>query len=204
MDAAGVLPQVTGVLVHDAWSPYDGFENADHQLCAAHLLRELVAVIDYHAAHDPPDSFWWAQQVLDALLVLIHDPGAAAGDVDAGVLAAQRHLIVVGAILGAQLLVAGKVGKKHRALARRVRDRVDDYLRFATVEGLPPDDNPAEREVRMVKVHQKVSGCYRSLAGATWFVRLRSYLATAVKQSRNGFGVLVDLFAGQAWMPATT
>ncbi|MCI1749380.1 MAG: IS66 family transposase [Acidipropionibacterium sp.] len=204
MDAAGVLPQVTGVLVHDAWSPYDGFGDADHQLCAAHVLRELIAVIDYHAAHDPPDSFCWAQQVLDALLVLIHDPDAAAGDVDAGVLAAQRRLIVDAAILGAQSLVAGKVGRKHRALARRIGARIDDYLRFATVEGLPPDNNAAEREVRMVKVHQKVSGCYRSLPGANRFVRLRSYLATAAKQSRNGFGVLVDLFDGHPWMPATT
>lgn len=173
-------------------------------MCAAHVLRELIAVIDYHAAHDPPDSFCWARQVLDALLVLIHDPGAAEGRVDTGVLATQRRLIVVGAVLGAQSGVAGKVGDKHRALARRISARIDDYLRFATTEGLPPDNNPAEREVRMVKVHQKVSGCYRTLPGANRFVRLRSYLATAAKQSRNSFGVLVDLFDGHPWIPATT
>ncbi|MCI1748286.1 MAG: transposase [Acidipropionibacterium sp.] len=79
-DAAGVLPSATGILVHDAWSPYDTFEDADHQLCAAHLIRELAAVIDHHSAHDPPDTFCWGRQVMDGLLVLIWDcwpPSAA-------------------------------------------------------------------------------------------------------------------------------
>ncbi len=62
----------------------------------------------------------------------------------------------------------------------------------------------AEREIRMVKIHQKVSGCHRALTGAVGFVRLRSYLATTTKHARNTYQVLVDLFNGQAWTPATT
>lgn len=204
MDAAGILPGCTGVLVHDAWAPYDTYEHVDHQLCCAHLIRELVAVADHHDAHDPPGAFCWARQVLDALLPLIRDPHAAAGQADPGLLEAGRRLIVDAARLGADSGVPGEVGAKHRALARRISARIDDYLRFATTPGLAPDNNAAEREIRMVKVHQKVSGCHRTLTGAEGFLRLRSYLSTATKQACNTYQVLGDLFNGQAWTPATT
>lgn len=204
MDAAGILPGYSGVLVHDAWAPYDTYDGLDHQLCCAHLLRELVAVIDYHDAHDPPGVFCWARQVIEVLLGLIRDPGAAAGHADPGFLAAQRRLVTDAALRGAETTAPGKVGAKHRALARRISTRIDDYLRFATTPGVPPDNNAAEREIRMVKIHQKVSGTHRTLTGAEGFVRLRSYLATAAKHARNTYTVLVDLFNGHAWTPATT
>lgn len=204
MDAAGVLPGFSGVLVHDAWAPYDTLTGATHQLCCAHLIRELTAVIDYHDAHDPPGAFCWARQVIDVLLTLIRDPDAAAGHADPQVLAVQRRLVTDAALRGSETTVPGKVGAKHRALARRIGARIDDYLRFATTPGLEPDNNAAEREIRMVKIHQKVSGCHRTLTGAVGFVRLRSYLATTTKHARNTYQVLVDLFNGQAWTPATT
>ncbi|AXE39863.1 IS66 family transposase [Acidipropionibacterium virtanenii] len=204
MDAAGILPGFSGILVHDAWAPYDTLTGPAHQLCCAHLLRELVAVADYHDAHDPPGAFCWARQVLDALLVLIRDPHAAAGKADPQFLARQRRLVTDAALLGAASEVPGKVGAKHRALARRIGARIDDYLRFATTPGLEPDNNAAEREIRMVKVHHKVSGTHRTLTGAEGFLRLRSYLATTAKQARNTYQALIDLFNGQAWTPATT
>lgn len=204
MDAAGVLPGFSGVLVHDAWAPYDTYDGIDHQLCCAHLIRELTAVAEYHDAHDPPGAFCWARQVIEVLLTLIRDPGAAAGHADPKVLAAGRRLITDAALRGAESGVPGKVGANHRALARRIGARIDDYLRFATTPGLAPDNNAAEREIRMVKVHQKVSGCHRTLTGAVGFLRLRSYLATATKQARNTYDALIDLFNGQAWTPATT
>ena len=60
----------------------------------------------------------------------------------------------------------------------------------------------AERDLRMVKLQQKISGCWRTLAGAEAFLALRSYLATARKQGRNPLAVLGQLFQGQAWLPA--
>ena len=78
------------------------------------------------------------------------------------------------------------IGKKLHALARRMRERIDDYLRFAHApRRCPFDNNAAEREVRMVKVRQKISGAMRTLTGAEHFCHLRSYLATAGKHGIN-------------------
>ena len=73
------------------------------------------------------------------------------------------------------------MGDKHRALARRLIRRIEDYLRFATDPTVPWDNNAAEREIRMPKLRQKVSGGMRTLTGAEHFAALRSYLATTGK-----------------------
>ena len=96
-----------------------------------------------------------------------------------------------------------KLVAKFHALAKRIRNRQDDYLRFTVDERAPFDNNPAERQVRMVKVRQKVSGCLRSLAGAEWFCAVRSYVATAAKHGIGMFDALVYLAQGQCWMPET-
>ena len=75
IDAAGVLPDFTGIVVHDAFAPYARYRSATHALCNAHLLRELIAVVDHHAAHPAttggmPAGWCWAGQVIDALLAL--------------------------------------------------------------------------------------------------------------------------------------
>jgi transposase len=90
------------------------------------------------------------------------------------------------------------------ALARGIRRRIDDYLRFATDLQVPFDNNAAERDIRMVKIKQKVSGCLRTLAGAQDFAAMRSYLSTAAKHGRRPFDVLTKLTRGDVWIPATT
>src|SRR5436305_13991998 len=90
----------------------------------------------------------------------------------------------------------GVLGRRHRTLARRIRRRLDDYLRFATDLQVPFDNNPAERDIRMVKVKQKVSGGMRTLAGAQDFAAMRSYLSTAAKHGRRPFDVLTELTSG--------
>jgi transposase len=209
IDAAGVLPHVTGTLVHDAFAPYARYPAARHALCNAHLLRELIAVVDSHAAHPPPSSgalpagWCWAAQIIDALLALkaVTDTGALP---DADTLAAHRRLIVSAALVGASAEAGppGAVGRRHRALARRIRRRLDDYLRFAVDPRVPFDNNPAERDIRMVKVKQKVSGCLRTLTGAQDFAAMRSYLSTAAKHGRRPFDVLTELTSGNVWIPA--
>jgi transposase len=210
IDAAGVLPHCTGIVVHDAFAPYARYRQATHALCNAHLLRELIAVVDAHAAHPPasgevPAGWCWAQQEIDALLALkaLTDTGALP---DPEVLAAHRRLIVSAALIGAAAGTAppGAVGRRHRALARRIRRRLEDDLRFATDPPVPFDNNPAERDIRMVKIKQKVSGCMRTLAGAQDFAAMRSYLSTAAKHGRRPFDVLTELTSGNVWIPATT
>src|SRR3954468_24496934 len=172
IDAAGVLPRFTGIAVHDAFAPYAGYRSATHVLCNAHLLRELIAVVDHSTAHPPtgadtPPGWCWATQVIDALLALkaVTDTGALP---DADTLAGHRRLIVSPALIGASAQTGppGAVGRRHRALARRIHRRLQDYLRFAVDPRVPFDNNQAERDIRMVKLKQKVSGCLRTLAGA--------------------------------------
>jgi transposase len=210
IDAAGVLPAVTGTLVHDAFTPYAGYPAARHALCNAHLLRELIAAVDHYAAQPPagssevPAGWCWAAQIIDALLELkaITDT-AVLPEPDA--LAVNRRLIVSAALIGAAADTSppGAVGRRHRALARRIRRRIDDYLRFATDLQVPFDNNAAERDIRMVKIKQKVSGGMRTLAGAQDFAAIRSYLATAAKHGRRPFDVLTELTTGNVWIPVT-
>src|SRR5881227_1361225 len=209
IDAAGVLPHFTGIAVHDAFAPYARYGSATHALCNAHLLRELIAVVDHHLAHpitgaNIPAGWCWAQQIIDALLALkaITDTGVLPGP---GVLAAHRRLIVSAALVGtsAEAGPPGPVGRRHRALARRIRRRLDDYLRFAVDPQVPFDNNAAERDIRMVKIKQKVSGCMRTLTGAQDFAAMRSYLSTAAKHGRRPFDVLTELTNGNVWVGCT-
>ena len=92
--------------------------------------------------------------------------------------------------------------KKHNALARRLRDRQDDYLRFTRDWRISPDNNGCERDIRMTKLKQRVSGCLRTLTGARQFCAIRSYLSTAAKHDLGFFNALVMLTEGRPWIPA--
>jgi transposase len=206
IDDAGVLTRFRGVAVHDAWAPYDTYLDAAHQLCCAHALRELAAVADT----SPADVDWcWATQAGDALVAmqrLVAEAIAAGAAVDPDTLDKQVQLYRSAAQIGLTRTAArtGKLMRKHHALARRLRDRQDDYLRFTTDQRIPPDNNGSERDIRMIKLRQKVSGCLRTLTGARQFCAIRSYLSTAAKHGQNFFDTLVMLAEGQPWLPANT
>jgi transposase len=89
-----------------------------------------------------------------------------------------------------------------RRLLNRLGPHHNDVLRFATDFTVPFDNNQAERDIRMVKLRQKISGCLRSMAGAENFVAIRSVMSTARKQTVNEFDVLFDAFTGNNWIPA--
>jgi transposase len=202
IDAGGILPGFTGFAVHDAWAPYDCYTEANHVLCCAHLLRELIAATETGQAN------LWAQQAITALLTLklAADTAVATGAVgiDPVVLAEQEILFRQAALVAIKdhSGQTSKVGKKLAALGRRMRDRIGDYLRFAhDPHRFPFDNNAAERDIRMVKLRQKISGCMRTLTGAEQFCALRSYLATAAKHTVNALDALVLLAEGRPWMP---
>ena len=176
--------------------------------CAAsHALRELQGVAD---TADPDTDWCWARQVADALVEmqpLVNRAVAAGADaVDPEALAEQARFYRGAAQIGATETAAraGTVMKKHNALAHRLLDRQDDYLRFTTDWRIPPDNNGSERDIRMIKLRQKVSGCLRTLTGAQQFCAIRSYLSTAAKHGRTFFDTLVMLAEGRPWMPAHT
>lgn len=204
IEAMGVLPSFAGIAVHDAWAPYDGYPSADHQLCCAHVLRELQAVTD--AA--PAGQWCWAAQAADAITGMQQLAAKAIAQdrdaLDPAALARQVTLYRSAALIGASQTAPrrGKLMKKHNALARRLLDRQDDYLRFTRDLRAPPDNNGCERDIRMAKLRQKVSGCLRTMAGAGQFCAIRSYLSTAAKHGLSFFDALLMLTAGRPWIPA--
>ena len=126
------------------------------------------------------------------------------GPIDPGSLVRHRELLVHAARIGATTPTPGPVGAKNRALARRIDRRIEDYLRFATDPRAPWDNNAAEREIRMAKLRQKISGGMRTLTGAQHFAALRSYLATTAKHGINGLDALTQLTTGNPWQPQMT
>jgi transposase len=163
IDAGQVMGSMTGIAVHDAWAPYDTYRpGGGHQLCCAHLLRELAA-----AAELAPQQVW-PRQATDALLALktaadlARDQGRSG--IDPGLLAEQTALFRQAALVAVKdhQNEESKTSRKLTALARRMRDRSDDYLRFAVDLRSPFDNNTAEQQIRMVKIRQKVSGCLRT------------------------------------------
>ena len=204
IEAMGILPSFTGIAVHDAWAPYDTYTSPDHQLCCAHALRELQAVTD--AA--PAGQWCWAAQAADALTRIQQLVSEAISQrrpaADPAALATQVHTLRSAALIGAAQTAArsGALMKKHNALARRLLDRQDDYLRFTRDFRAPPDNNGTERDIRMAKLKQKISGCLRTMTGARQFCAIRSYLSTAAKHGLSFFDALVMLAEGEPWMPA--
>lgn len=204
MEAMGVLPSFAGIAVHDAWAPYDTYSGPDHQLCCAHALRELQAV----TGSAPAGQWCWAAQAADAftgMQALASDAIAQGRDAaDPAALAAQIHSYRSAVLLGARQTAArsGPLMRKHHALARRLADRLDDYLRFTADWRIPADSNGSERDIRMAKLKQKVPGCLRTLTGARQFCAIRSYLSTAAKHGLTFISALVMLTEGQPWMPA--
>jgi len=102
----------------------------------------------------------------------------------------------------------GRRGRPKRSKAHNLLERldlhVDDVLRFTTDFSIPFDNNLAERDIRMVKIAQKISGGFRSTQGAESFLAFRSYLSSAAKQGANRLEVLQQLFVGDAWMPISS
>ena len=204
MEAMGVLPSFAGIAVHDAWAPYDTCTTPDHQLCCAHALRELQAVADCA----PAGRWCWATQAAEAITGMqklvseaisqghsTADPAALAGQVTC-----YRSAALIG--ISQTAARSGKLMKKHNALAHRLLGRQEDYLRFTGDWRVPPDNNGCERDIRMIKLKQKISGCLRTLTGAEQFCAVRSYLSTAAKNGHCFFDALVMLTEGHPWIPA--
>lgn len=203
IDAHGVLSGYSGIVVHDAWAPYDCYTTATHALCNAHLLREIQQVIDSGQASG------WAAQARDTLLqphtlTQTRSAGGPALDTDTLERLRARYTSAVAAGISGNSHRQNKVAQRHHALARRMFDRVEDYLRFAYDPRVPFSNNAAEQEIRMVKLRQKVSGCMRTLLGANHFAKIRSYTATARKHGISILDALTRLALDQPWLPATT
>jgi transposase len=199
---AFVLPDLSGtVVVHDRYQNYDSFPGLIHQLCAAHILRDLAdAAETYPGEH-------WPVQIREALQGLIHaantarDQGLSAipDQAAAPLIHAFRHGVLLG--LSQTPRVPGRKQSPCRDLLECLRDRQDDILRFTTDLRIPPTSNQAERDLRPAKTQQKISGRLRSENATRDRYAIRGYISTAAKHGTSILAAIRDALAGHPWMP---
>jgi transposase len=211
---AFLLPELTGVVVHDRYVTYDSEQLTDarhqhgltalvHQPCTAHLLRDLADVAEaYPHEH-------WPTQIADALRGLIHAANTAR----------DNRLDAIGAKVKADLLDTFRHGVRvglkdiprdpnsnkqpeFRLLLEVLRDREADVLRFVDDLRVPPTSNQAERDLRPAKTQQKISGRLRSESATTHRYRIASYTSTAKKHGIGALQAIRDALLGRPWMPA--
>ena len=212
-EALGLLQGVKGVLVHDGLISYKGLD-CTHSLCNAHHIRELVYV---HEQEN--EKIWdpWAQEMIDLLLQALKEVDAKGGPLSiqrqAWFQARWSKLLQrgeeynplnqrTGTSQDAGLGARGRLKQSKAAnLLRRLRDYRHDVWRFMSEDGVPFTNNLAEQALRMSKVKQKISGCFRTEHGADTFFTIRSYLATMHKQKTNLFDCLVSVFNRQTIQP---
>lgn len=187
ISAAGVLPEYRNWAMHDFWGPYDKLAHCKHIRCNAHLLRELKSCAE--------DGHKWAAELASTLVAMKQARDQALENAAPRVDPRRREELEthydqwIETGLRAHPAVEKKRVKQGRAkqsrehnLLMRLRDKKDEVIAFLRQIDLPFDNNQAERDLRMMKVQQKISGCFRSEAGAKAFCVIRSYLATVRKQ----------------------
>jgi transposase len=209
-EAIGILPGFTGVSVHDGWKSYQTYTHCRHALCNVHHLRELTLVAE--ELHQP-----WAGQLKD----LLHQMKAAVATArDSGLTQLpppQRQALHT---RYESLLLAGlaanpppplppagrRRGRRKQSPARNLLERLwlgqAQVLAFLDDFAIPFDNNQAEQDLRMFKVQQKVSGCFRADAGAEAYCRIRGYLSTLRKRRQALLHALQSAFTGRPLFPA--
>jgi transposase len=211
-DEIGILPCFRGTLVHDAWATYWQYRSLVHALCNAHHLRDLTAIVEN-------DQQAWASFMRAFLLTAKQLVETAQQQGQTTLSADQMERIdrlydaLVSLGLGENPLPADqppptKRGRPKRTKARNLVERFAQHkaaiLRFVHDFKVPFDNNLAERDIRMMKVQQKVSGCFRSWQGAVSFCRLRSYISSIRKQGLSVWEALGSLFNGPLLFPQLT
>ena len=202
MDAIGILCAFLGTVIHDCWASYFLFTAIRHGLCNAHLLRELTAVVENTKQA-------WAQALIDLLMrmksvkekLLEQNKHGPTADL------VQKYSLEYDKILADALehnpppiRDPAQKGRSKRGKTGALVDRLilhkDKYLLFFTDFSVPFDNNQAERDIRMFKVKQKVSGCFRTMEGARDFAAIMSYIGTARKNGVSGFNAIKNALVG--------
>lgn len=206
MTAFGILPRFVGVAVHDAYSAYDQFTAARHALCCAHIVREATGIAEFDPA---AASDGWATGLVDLLGDAYRWVGhwAARGHHTLPAFKLDDLHARYDALVTRALAVhPPRPGRQTpaRNLALRLSRRRDEFLRFATDFTVAFSNNVAEQAVRMVKTKTKVSGGFRTLAGAQTFLAIRGYICTVRKNGLQTLDALRDALTGNPWLPPAT
>jgi transposase len=208
MEAGDVLPQFQGGAVHDHWASYLKFDNCQHYFCNAHHLRELKFMEEQYQQ-------LWATEMAQLLLGIKAEVDSSPESATclpperlAHFEAEYDKLIAAGLAANpiSDLPPPKKRGRRKQSPAKNLLDRLAKHkaggLAFMYDFRVPFDNNLAERDVRMVKVKQKVSGAFRTQTGADTFCAIRSYISTVRKHQHNVIDAIYDAFVGQPFMPS--
>lgn len=208
IDEIGILPGFSGRAVHDFWKPYFSY-SCLHGLCNAHHLRELIFVHEQHQQD-------WAEHMIECLLDIKHAVDQARQSADhlaENQLRAfeQRYQSIIADGYARNPLpllppdAKKKPGRRKKTKPRNLLERLDQHraeaLAFMYHFNVPFDNNLPERDIRMNKVQQKISGTFRSEEGAKDFCRIRSYISTARKNAVGAMEALSRLFSGTPFVP---
>jgi transposase len=208
MAATEILPAFQDGAVHGHWSPYLKFDACGHHFCNAHHLRELQFIVDQY------QQSWataLAQLLLDIKLEVEATPAPA--------MTLPPDRLAYYETEYDQLLARGraanpapdqpppkKPGRLKQSPPQNLLDRLQNHksgvLAFMVDFRVPFDNNLAERDVRMVKVKLKVSGSFRTGAGAETFCAIRSYISTVRKHGHHVLEAIHDAFVGQPFIPS--
>jgi len=206
MDEIGILPNFTGVSVHDHWKPYFKYEKCRHSLCNGHHLRDLGFVHEQYRQE-------WSNEMIHLLIQIKKR-------VDESPLGAEHlciedtkkfeerydDIIESGLKLNPAPIVAKKRGKAKQSTPKNLLDRLKDYknetLLFMHDFRVPFDNNQGERDIRMMKLRQKISGCFRTLGGSDVFCNIRGYISTARKNGNNVISAIQYALNGKPFIPS--
>ena len=203
MTAIGIIPRYGGVLIHDCWASYLSYDHCSHGLCGAHLLRELAFI---HEAN----GYAWAQNMRRLLRQTCHrvsqrprkrlterEYDALQKHYRALLTRGERELPPIPAKQNGQ---RGRIAKSDaHNLWERLKEHESAVLLFAKDPNVPFTNNRAERDLRMSKVKQKVSGCFRKAEYAQAYCRISSYLQTMATQGYNPLVAIQMALSGELY-----
>jgi len=206
MDSAGILPRFKGTAMHDHWKSYLTYENVIHSLCNAHILRDLTYVYEQYKQE-------WAEKMINFLLNVKNEVDQARLYTDQfhfsqiAMFEDQYEEIVMEGLKRnpPPPRVPGKRGRVKQSDPKNLLDRLNKYsgcvLAFMYDFRVPFENNQAERDVRMMKVKQKVSGAFRTIEGAERFCAIRGYISTLRKNGCRVLDAIQDAFMGNPFIP---
>lgn len=211
-DAMGILPNFRGTAIHDFWSAYRQYQECQHGLCNVHHLRDLTAVAE-NDDQSWATRFQWFLLSVKQVVEQARLTEATALPIEKVTQIERLYDQMIGAALRANPpppggWPKGKRGRVKKTKPRNLAERLDKHrhevLAFVYDFKVPFDNNLAERDIRMLKVQQKISGCFRSQDGAEDFCTIRSYLSTMRKQGGSVWLALGSVFSGNILVPDLT